>query len=1095
MRSYLVASIIGLCAVAATTAAEPRQPKKSPPPIPTSVDVSATAGIPGYAPPPARRSRAGDSRLGPERATAMATCGNGLATASSSVRTFGWVDSSTSLALEGEVWTFDHGGGSGPWEGWTRHDLTTNEFTAFRQVDASAWSGHGNSVPPPIINGSGSAWVGFQEDEADSACWEAGLGYGNNWNQRLASPPMENSVGPAVTLSFYYWYNCESGYDYVDVILLQGSTRTNIASFTGQGGSYSSPLYFSQNIAVTGQFRILFEFHSDGSYSDEDDNYSTSWGPFGVDDVDVVGLEDYAGAGPPYDFDTGLDGWNPAPVPGVGSYADLNDWSNYGIGACAGHDARVVTFHDGNLLHPANQHERIVSPTIDISSYGTSPLNVWAEYDLYVDNPSADGVYWRWGFRYWPEVCPVTGDSIWSDPGASPWLTTETPICERVRSFANDPSNNALYASGTTLVPAGADSIRLFFEVYSLSPSASGNETPIFDNIRVGVSDASTILHVPSALYPDITTAIDVFSPGDSIVVRPGTYTGAGNKNLDFGGVDGVVISEEGAAATVIDCQQSGRGFLFASGEGAGAVADGFTVTRGGLDIVGNAIYVTNSSSPTIRSCIASDILQPGVAKGVVRVDSGSPTFECCVAERDTTTAAGGVLIVNGGSPTFDTCALQENQSVFSCLSLVGGAPDLTDVYVLQNNTANAVIVQTSADMQNCAVYLNTDVGMYFYAAAPSNLSDCIIDQNGSTGVVLENNSSVFSFCYIRQNQAGGVSIKNVSFAAASQDGAGGPARAPEETATSLTTAFVGCVISGNINTASNGGGILFDCSNVPTSTFQPYYEDCIITGNATLFNGGGVSVCGLAAYNDIAPIFENCTVSSNIAGGVGGGFYVNVDNGESGLYHGWLTLARSIMWGNCAGTAGSEAYTEAQNYVSFDCSDLDSTGIDGVGNIVYGGEQAFADPGFCEPPACDPMGTITGVFTIYTDSPAIPENSPCGQLIGAGDPTCTPPPTGVGDTPESPEVSALFQNVPNPFNPVTTIRFDVARAGHVTLEVYDVLGRRVRTLVDRDLPASHRKLTWDGTDDRGATVTTGVYFLRLVAPGATETRKMIMVK
>lgn len=1084
MRPYLVASIIGLCAVAATTPAEPLQTKSSSPVI---VPVDASAGIDGYRRPPAPSFTPARDAASMSTAT---NCGGGLPPGTS-VKTFGYVDTVTSLAQEGGVWTFDHFGGTGPWEGWKRRDLSTNAFIAFRHIDTTAWSGHDNPVAAPIIDGSGSAWIGFYEDEADAACWDAGLGYGNGWRQQLAGPLMENSVGGEVRLSFDYWFNCENGYDRVDVVLLAGGNRTVVTSFTGVGGTYVSPLHYVHDIAVTGQFRFLFEFYSDGSYSDQDDQYDTTWGPFGLDNVDVLGLEDYAGAGPPYDFDEDLNGWTPHAIPGAGIVASLHDWSTYGLGDCAGHSGRVASFHDGNLQHPAGQFERIVSPTIDISSYGSTPLNVWAEYDLYADNSAADNVYWRWGFRYWPAFCPVTGDTVWSEPTASPWLYTETPLCERVRSYANDTANAGLYGSGTTMVPAGVDSIRLFFDVHSFSASDQGNETPLFDNIEVGVSAASTVLHVPSPQFPDIWSAIAAATSGDTILVRAGTYTGANNRDINLDGTDVVIASEDGSAATVLDCEYAGSGAIFVNGETAATVLQGFTITHAQPGVIGNAIYVSGGASPVIRDVVASENRQTGAAYGVIRVDSGSPLFECCVAVRDTTVASGGVVIVNGGAPAFDTCTLQQNVAQFSCLSLVGGAPDLLDVSVVQNTTAHAVIVQTAADMQGCLVVHNSGRGMYFFPAAPSTVASCTIDLNAGTGVVLENNSSAFVNCFIRSNHGGGVTIQNVATAAAQSGGE--PERAPGSTA--LLTSFVGCVISGNTNTASDGGGILFDCSNVPTSTFQPYYEDCIITGNATLFNGGGVAVCGLASYTDITPVFLNCTVSSNVAGGVGGGFYVSVSPAESELYHGWLTLQRSIMWGNCAGSSGNEAYTETGNYLSFDCSDLDSTGVDGAGNIVYGGDQAFDDPGFCAAPECDPTGTIEGEFTISTESPAIPENSPCGQLIGAGDPTCLPPPTGIDDTPDAPGTTALYQNVPNPFNPVTTIHFDVARPGHVVLEVYDVLGRRVRTLVDRDLPASHRAIVWDGTDDRGTTVTTGVYFLRLVAGGTQETRKMIMVK
>jgi YVTN family beta-propeller protein len=88
-----------------------------------------------------------------------------------------------------------------------------------------------------------------------------------------------------------------------------------------------------------------------------------------------------------------------------------------------------------------------------------------------------------------------------------------------------------------------------------------------------------------------------------------------------------------------------------------------------------------------------------------------------------------------------------------------------------------------------------------------------------------------------------------------------------------------------------------------------------------------------------------------------------------------------------------------------------------------------------------------------------------------------------------------LEQNVPNPFNPTTTIRFSIAADSHVRLIVYDVAGRRVRTLVDGNRRADMYKVDWDGRNDSGQQVATGVYFYRITAGKFTHTRKMLLLK
>jgi hypothetical protein len=90
------------------------------------------------------------------------------------------------------------------------------------------------------------------------------------------------------------------------------------------------------------------------------------------------------------------------------------------------------------------------------------------------------------------------------------------------------------------------------------------------------------------------------------------------------------------------------------------------------------------------------------------------------------------------------------------------------------------------------------------------------------------------------------------------------------------------------------------------------------------------------------------------------------------------------------------------------------------------------------------------------------------------------------------PAMYELEQNYPNPFNPVTTIRFGVPVAGRVLLHVYDIAGRRVRTLVDRDIPAGYHAVEWDGRNDAGYGVASGVY-LMVMRSGPDQTSAPVL--
>ena len=117
----------------------------------------------------------------------------------------------------------------------------------------------------------------------------------------------------------------------------------------------------------------------------------------------------------------------------------------------------------------------------------------------------------------------------------------------------------------------------------------------------------------------------------------------------------------------------------------------------------------------------------------------------------------------------------------------------------------------------------------------------------------------------------------------------------------------------------------------------------------------------------------------------------------------------------------------------------------------------------------------------------ALPVN--CIEVI---DPTDAPDQDQIA----APSRTTLHQNTPNPFNPMTTISFDLARDSHVSLKIYDVAGRLVRGLANEKMVAGFGKqVVWNGLDNSGNRVSSGVYFYRLVAGDITATKKMVVMK
>ncbi|RKX30853.1 MAG: hypothetical protein DRP46_04575 [Candidatus Zixiibacteriota bacterium] len=103
------------------------------------------------------------------------------------------------------------------------------------------------------------------------------------------------------------------------------------------------------------------------------------------------------------------------------------------------------------------------------------------------------------------------------------------------------------------------------------------------------------------------------------------------------------------------------------------------------------------------------------------------------------------------------------------------------------------------------------------------------------------------------------------------------------------------------------------------------------------------------------------------------------------------------------------------------------------------------------------------------------------------------------GDNPLLPGTFSLYQNYPNPFNPTTRIDFEINHNSgameHVTLNVYNILGRQVKTLVDENMSTGRYTVIWDATDDYGSRVATGIYLYRLEVGDRAESKKMLLLK
>jgi len=263
------------------------------------------------------------------------------------------------------------------------------------------------------------------------------------------------------------------------------------------------------------------------------------------------------------------------------------------------------------------------------------------------------------------------------------------------------------------------------------------------------------------------------------------------------------------------------------------------------------------------------------------------------------------------------------------------------------------------------------------------------------------------------------------------------------------------------------------------------------ISGNIGLLSGGGIE---FRSCTD--PTLTNVTIWGNFCGGPGGG--IASINGD-------LTLKNTIIWGNDS--------TEVSNFGSTPA--ISHSLIEGCEGSGAGWDPSFGtDDGgnIDEDPQFKVAYSSAPPLSLWSSSPAINTGDntaiPAGITTDiAGDPRIYDGIVDMGayehqgfktdadDIPQVPDAFALYQNAPNPFNPTTTIRFDLPHAGHVRLTVYNIKGELVATLADGHMAEGQKEVIWTAKDDRGRSVTSGVYFYRIAAGDYIETRKMVLLR
>jgi hypothetical protein len=283
---------------------------------------------------------------------------------------------------------------------------------------------------------------------------------------------------------------------------------------------------------------------------------------------------------------------------------------------------------------------------------------------------------------------------------------------------------------------------------------------PCFAPLAAGAA----VIDVP-ADQPTIQAAINAAVDGDVVVVAPGTYVGAGNRNLDFGGRAITVRGSDPGdpqvvAATVLDCLQAGRGFILQSGEGLDSVIEGLTIVNG-FALDGPGVYLVGGSGATVRQCVFTGHTLP-LASAVVQADNfpqepADLSVIGCTIGSSTGGAIAGLFVEDllvAGCTIFGNAGAGVATQYGSMTSVVqdseiecnaGTGIDLAgaDLRVLRSsifgNGGAGVALQgtfngNEVEVANCSVVANTSEssvgGMAVHADTVATVRNCLVANN-----------------------------------------------------------------------------------------------------------------------------------------------------------------------------------------------------------------------------------------------------------------------------------------------------------------------------------------------------------------------------
>ncbi len=942
-------------------------------------------------------------------------------------------------------------------EGWVTVDRTaqTHEFW---HVDDFALLGGGMSGFLAPLEGTKSMWCGTQGDPSDMilCSYQAVPGYGNNWNQSFCSPCVSTDAGNDVTLDFLAYWDSEPGYDATSIDFEYCMSFDWIDWYGGVGvydtppaGPITESVMIPDTLHQGIPFRIRWQFESDGAWSDEDGLWNTD----GAITIDVVSLsaggvylagpENFEGA--PLNA-TGWNGWVSCNEAGYGDFAYLYPGlSVVQEDPCYKDLTCLWTFYTGS--------------TYDYSCGGW-PAQMAVPY-----GPSRGQYIWN---EIWSPNIPIyVGHGheleklrfdVYRDLKLGPLVF----YVWHIRAVHPDTGCPLPWRDeGLVYYGNGEDWFHHVIDISHLVPWFPGG----FDvNIALGVIDmcpvwnsvyGNCICHSHAPLFDNVLLTgygsgnmwsvrdVDLFQDNFS---ADGTITGTARADAAIDilpATSAGILPGDSVAVTVADPMRG-----LASNYGRAAVYAWLDVDGPNGNVMGDAL-VDDPRYNVIGTGMIGGRIWTQIQMDSTRTDRGG-----VVPDRFNIDLNDNLFVPGDTIWYFFGAMDNANDWRYFSLSVPTLDAETADLGVAAANPMEFTILPAGGYNRGGDI-LYVD-GMNYRGAQPYF-------------------DSAFEFLNI-DHLVDRYDINGPTSCVGNHPGA-------------RVTDVLGQLVPVYRK-------ILWDCGDLQTAISDgspiPDKSDDIqmlLTFLESLPFPGGVYLDG----DDVASTMEvslqsliSYTLVSRDHKATGVGISPYVFGTAGGIFSDVLGPDTLVAYGGCpasndfdvitpSGSGAVQAATYRGNGQTRGAIVADTT-LNSVGGIVGFVLSGFGFQNIREarpgpyPARAEHMWRILTYLQNTVDEP-------------------TGAPAVVG-------VNSLSQNYPNPFNPTTTIKYTIAQRSRVSLRIYNVAGQLVRTLVDQmQTPDAVRPVTWNGLDESGQPVASGVYFYKLVTNNFSQTKKMVALK